>query len=178
MIYEPREDSYLLEKAVKKYAKNKSFLDMGSGSGIQAKAALSSKASSVLAVDINQETIDKLNSQNIPAIKSNLFQKVKGKFDIIAFNPPYLPRDKREPKDSQLTTTGGKKGDEITLKFLKQSIKHLNKNGTIFLTISSLTPRDRITKLLNKLSLSHKILESKKLFFESLEVWEIKHSQT
>lgn len=38
MIYEPEEDSYLLEKYVKKLAKGK-VLDLGTGSGIQALAA-------------------------------------------------------------------------------------------------------------------------------------------
>ena len=53
MIYEPREDSYLLQKYVKKYSKGKYFLDIGSGSGIQAKTAIKAKAKSVLATDIN-----------------------------------------------------------------------------------------------------------------------------
>ena len=62
----------------------------------------------------------------IPSITSDLFDKIpkNKKFDIVAFNPPYLPEDKREDKESQLTTTGGKKGNEITLRFLKKA-KHL-----------------------------------------------------
>ncbi|MDP1695568.1 MAG: DUF2431 domain-containing protein [archaeon] len=173
MIYTPDEDSYLLEKYVKKYSKNKSFLDMGSGSGIQAKAAISAGASSVLASDINKEAVENLKSQGINAIHSNLFKNIKSKFDIIAFNPPYLPEDKQEDKESALVTTGGKKGDEIILKFLKQAKAHLNKNGTILLILSSLTPKNKIIPLLNKLSMSYKILENKKIFFESLEIWEI-----
>ena len=65
MIYEPKEDSFLLEKAVKKYAKSKSILDMGSGSGVQAKAALKSGALSVLAVDIDKKAVDGLKKQGI-----------------------------------------------------------------------------------------------------------------
>ncbi len=173
MIYLPGEDSYLLEKQVKKYAKGKSFLDMGSGSGIQTRAALSAGASSVLASDINESAVSSLKSKEIPAVHSNLFKNIKGKFDLIAFNPPYLPKDKKEDKESALATTGGKRGDEIILKFLKQSKKHLNKDGTILLIVSSLTPTDKILPLLKKLNLSYKVLETKKIFFESLEVWEI-----
>jgi release factor glutamine methyltransferase len=173
MIYTPREDSFLLEKEVKRLAKNKTFLDMGSGSGIQAKAALSVNAKSVLAADINPEAIILLKKQGIPAIKSNLFSNIKGKFSLIAFNPPYLPEDMREDKKSKLTTTGGKQGDEVILKFLKQAKSHLDKDGIILLVLSSLTPKEKIICLLKKQKLSHKIISSEKMFFESLEVWKI-----
>lgn len=175
MIYSPREDSYLLEKQVKKFAKGKSFLDMGSGSGIQAKAALSVKAKSVLAVDINPEVIYLLKYEGIPAIKSDLFAKMKKsrKFDIIAFNPPYLPENKREDIESALATTGGKKGDEVILRFLKQSKNHLNDGGMILLVVSSLTLRKRILSLLKKQKMNYKVLSKEKLFFEELEVWKI-----
>ena len=173
MIYEPKEDSFLLEKAVRKYSKGKSFLDMGSGSGIQAKAALENKAKSVLAADISEEAVRNLKKQKISAIKSDLFSKIKDKFDIIALNPPYLPEDAREDKESQLATTGGKKGDEIILKFLKQAKSHLNKKGIILLVVSSLTPKRKILELLMKQNLKKEAILSEKFFFETLEVWKI-----
>ena len=173
MIYEPLEDSYLLKEQVIKFARDKSVLDLGSGSGILAIAAEKAGAKSVLASDINEESIKHIKNLNIKAIKSNLFASIKGKFDLIIFNPPYLPLDKREPFDSQLATTGGKKGDEIILLLLKQSKYHLNKDGIILLLLSSLTPRKRIISLLKSLSLKYKIISSKNLFMETLEVWEI-----
>lgn len=180
MIYSPQEDSYLLEKQVKLYSKNKSVLDIGSGSGIQCLAALSSGASSVTASDINPEVISHLKSiskshQNkITIIKSNLFNNIKSKFDLIVFNPPYLPEDEYEDSESKLATTGGKHGDEIILKFLKQSKSHLNKNGAILILLSSLTPLDKIIPLLSKLNLNYKTISQEKLFMESLFIWEIK----
>jgi len=181
MIYSPREDSYLLEKQVKKYSKNKSVIDIGTGSGIQALSSLSSGAKEVTASDINEEAINHLkniiksNNYIIKLIKSDLFSNIKNKFDLIIFNPPYLPENKDEDKESKLTTTGGKRGDEIILRFLKQSKAHLNKNGILLLLLSSLTPKDKILKLLKKLSLSHNIISSEKLFFETLEVWKIEN---
>lgn len=174
MIYPPREDSFLLEREVKKYAKGKSFLDIGTGSGIQAKAAKQAGAKSVLAADINPESLKHLKVQGINVVKSNLFSNIKRKFDLIAFNPPYLPRDKREDKESALTTTGGKRGDEIIINFLKEAKNHLNNDGIILLVISSLTPRKNISSLLKKHSLDYKILSSQKFFFEELQVWKIK----
>ena len=195
MIYPPREDSFLLEREVKKYAKGKSFLDLGTGSGIQAKAAKLVKAKSILCADMNEEVLKELKAQGFSTIKSNLFSNIKksfrscsgtfgcsrtkvldikGKFDLIAFNPPYLPEDKREDKESALTTTGGKRGDELIIKFLKNVKKYLNKNGIVLLVVSSLTPKERILKVLEKNSLSYKVVSSQKFFFETLEVWEIK----
>lgn len=173
MIYEPREDSLLLKKYVKKLSRNKSFLDIGSGSGILAETAIKAKAKLVLASDIDPESVKLLKQKNIKAVKSDLFANIKEKFDLIVFNPPYLLKDEREDKESKRVTTGGKKGDEIILKFLKQAPKHLNKNGKILLIISSLTPKNRINHLLKNQNLKRKILEAQSFFFEKIECWEI-----
>jgi release factor glutamine methyltransferase len=173
MIYTPKEDSFLMEEQVKRFAKGKTVLDVGSGSGIQALAAKNSGAKSVIASDINPEVIIHLKKQGLNAIESDLFEKIKGKFDLIIFNPPYLPEDEREDKESKLTTTGGKEGDEVLIKFLKQVKEHLNPNGTVLILLSSLTPRDRILRVLEKNALKHEIISFKKIFMETLEVWKI-----
>ena len=174
MIYQPAEDSYLLRDVLRKYVKNKSVLDVGTGSGILALEALNNGAKSVVASDINSESIIHFKNNHILFIKSNLFSKIKDKFDIILFNPPYLPRNHKEPKDSQISTTGGEKGDEIILRFLNQASKYLNKNGKILLLLSSLTPRERILMRLKKFAFKYRIIAKKNLFMEQLEVFEIK----
>ena len=131
-IYLQREDSFLLQKAVKKSAKSKRVLDMGAGSGIQAQTALKAGAKNVLAIDIDPEVIAHLKKQNLKAIKSNLFQNVNGKFDLIVFNPPYLPEDRREDKESARVTSGGKKGDEILMRFLKQKLLRILRKTELF----------------------------------------------
>ena len=170
-IYQPAEDSYLFADFLKKYlSKHKvnSYLDMGTGSGILSKTAskfLDKK--NILAADINPNTIKSLKQKKYNAINTNLFSKIKNKFDLITFNAPYLPLDPREPKSSQLATTGGKRGDEISIKFLRQAKNHLNKDGKIFLLISSLTPMDKINKY------DPKVVAKKKVFMEDLLVLEI-----
>ncbi len=173
MIYQPQEDSYLLEKQVRKFARDKSVLDIGSGSGIQAETALKAGARSVLASDINKEAVKQLKQKNIQSIQSDLLNKINKKFDLIIFNPPYLPEDNKEPIPSREATTGGRLGDEIILKFLKQAPEHLNKDGIILLLLSSLTPKERILKLLKSKNLKKQALSKQKLFFETLEVWKI-----
>lgn len=165
MIYEPAEDSYLLQEQVKKYCKNRKVLDIGTGSGIQAMTALNYGAKEVLAVDINPECVNLAKTNGLNCIKSDLFSNINDSFDLIIFNPPYLPEDKREPKDSALATTGGKKGNEILIKFLKQAKNYLNKNGIILIVVSTLTPDFKIK------GYKYKKLSERKIPFEKLETY-------
>lgn len=174
MSYQPREDSYLLEEQVIKFSKGKKVLDVGSGSGIQAEAALLSGAESVLAVDIDDKSVKNLKKKGIKAVKSNLFSNVKGKFDLIIFNPPYLPYEKKEDLESSRQTVGGKRGDEIIVRFLKEAGRRLNEKGIILIVLSSLTPKDKILGILKEKGFVNEILGEKRFFMEKLEVWKIR----
>jgi|SRR3989344_155981 len=165
LIYEPAEDSFLLAEQVQKYAQGK-VLDLGSGSGILAEIAILNNAD-VLAADINQEAVAKLQQKGLHAIYSNLFSNIKGNFDLIIFNPPYLPTEKNEQPD--FITTAGPKGNEIIEKFLKQAKKHLTKEGKILLLCSSFTKE--IPKIFTKCGYRFTSLSEKKLFFEKLTVY-------
>ena len=182
-IYQPAEDSYFFSEFLEEYlfksisphsaiwstpkgAKIR-YLDMGTGSTILSYTMskfLDKK--NILATDINPNAVKLAKKKGFNAIRTNLFEKIKGKFDLITFNAPYLPEDSQEPKSSRLATTGGKRGDEISVKFLKQAKKHLNKNGKVFLLISSLTPMDKINRF------KHKIVARKKIFMEELLILE------
>ena len=124
-------------------------------------------------LDIDRKAVEHVKLMGFNSVKSNLFEKIKGKFDIIAFNAQYLPSDQH---DKEKDTTGGKRGDEIILRFLKQVRKHLENKGKIFLLLSSLTPRKRIEKELENQRLSIANIFKKRIFFEKLEVWVIGES--
>ena len=166
MIYEPAEDSFLLNKQLKNIIKKgMKVLDLGTGSGIQAEEA-ERLGAEVLASDINPECLKNLK---LKTIQSDLFENIKEKFDLIIFNPPYLPEEPLEPEDSKLSTTGGKKGNEILIQFLKQAKSHLNKNGKIIIVFSSLTPE--VDKLLKQLNYTFKKLDEQKIDFEKLFIY-------
>jgi release factor glutamine methyltransferase len=169
-IYQPSDDSYFFADFLKKYFKShktNSYLDIGTGSGILAKTALKFlPAKNITAADINPNAIKSLQNEKFQKIQSDLFKNITSKFDLITFNAPYLPLDKREPKSSQLATTGGKRGDEISIKFLKQAKQHLKPKGKIFLLISSLTPMNKLEKF------NPKIVAKKKIFMEELLILE------
>lgn len=169
MIYEPAEDSYLLQEEVKKFVKpNMKVLEIGTGSGILAETAKNMGAD-VLAVDINPEAVKYVKEKEINSIVSDLFSNVEDKFDLIIFNPPYLPREGMEPEDSQLATTGGEKGNEVIERFLKEAKNYLLENGKILLLFSSLTPN--IIELFERYDYKHKKLSEQKIPFEVLYVY-------
>ena len=152
MIYPPGKDSFLLQKHIKDYAKGW-VLDLGTGSGILAREA-KIYTDDVLAADINKKALQKIT--DIKTIHTDLFSSIKQKFDLIMFNPPYLPEDVREDKEGKVALCGGKEGYEIILKFLEQAIKHLNKDGKILLVFSSLTNKEKVEEKLKSLKYSFK----------------------
>lgn len=163
MIYGPREDSFLILKYIKDYAKGR-VLDVGCGSGILSFEA--AKYADVEAVDIDKEAVKKI--KGIKAYVSNLFENVKRKFDLIIFNPPYLPLDEREDEESRRVTTGGMKGNEILKRFFNEIGDYLNENSKILIVVSSLTPD--VEKIIEKNDFKFKVLEEKKMFYEVLRV--------
>lgn len=174
MIYEPREDSFLLAGEVERLAEEKRILDVGCGSGIQMEAAIKSGAKKVLGVDIDSESLDYCGGKGLDIMKSDLFGNVSGKFDLIVFNPPYLPEDKREDLESSKATSGGIKGDEIIIRFLKGVRRHLAEDGRILLVVSTLTPLDEIGRILEEQGLMKRVIASDKFFMEGIEIWEIR----
>ena len=171
-IYQPAEDSYLLSKVLEIFLlkidnRKLKVLEIGSGLGIQLLTLKKFGVKNILGVDINKKAVQHCKKLGFNSSVSDLFEKVSGKYDVIIFNPPYLPEDSREPEDSRIATTGGKKGSEIINKFLKQAKNHLAKNGRIFLVTSSLT------KGLDFSGYKKKKIGEEKLFFEKLSVFEI-----
>ncbi|MBU0662381.1 MAG: HemK2/MTQ2 family protein methyltransferase [Candidatus Diapherotrites archaeon] len=173
-VYAPAEDSFLLADSipVRNYS---SALDMGTGSGIQAINLAIKGAREITAVDINPEAL-KATAENaahfgfsgrITAVRSDLFSALRGaKFDIIVFNPPYVPSPAREFDD----VDGGPHGRDVLDRFLRIFGSHLNPNGECYFIQSSLNSLALTHKKLRALGRGMKIIARKKLFFEELLV--------
>ncbi|HLC36497.1 MAG TPA: HemK2/MTQ2 family protein methyltransferase [archaeon] len=174
-VYEPREDSFLLAESVS-IKKGSSVLDLGTGSGIQGINALLLGAGKVTASDINSEALknfsmnaEKLGFKNFECIESNLFEKIRGKFDAIIFNPPYIPAEKIKFIDLD----GGKKGREVLDGFLEKFDEYLNEGGVCFFLQTDLNGAAETEKILKKKNLKFEIIARKKLFFEELLVFRV-----
>lgn len=181
-VYPPAEDSWLLEDAIlRENLRGLKCLDMGAGSGVQSAAMFRAGALEVLAVDINPAALraaekmvaeynKKIKTQkpghSFAVLESNLFSKVKGKFDLIAFNPPYVPTDGVKWVDLD----GGLEGRSVINKFIPAVGKHLNQNGAVLLLVSSLNNPQVIESAFFENGFSIKEVSKKKLFFEELIV--------
>lgn len=169
MIYEPREDSYLFKEYIEGLnLEGRKCLDIGTGSGILARVMIESGAKKVIAADINPEA-----SMEVPEkanfVESDLFENVERDFDLIVFNPPYLPEDQDEGLEGKEAWKGGEKGTEVTERFLEQAFEHLNKGGVIVTMLSSLAEFDHLEE-----KYDFEVVEELNLSFELLYLIELK----
>ncbi|MBI2581384.1 methyltransferase [Candidatus Woesearchaeota archaeon] len=179
-VYSPAEDSYLLAAAVEQYAHGK-VLDMGTGRGLQAiTAAKKREVKSVVAADVSEDALKhaaataKKENAKIKTLKSNLFSNVRGKFDTIIFNPPYLPEDKGIKDDA---IYGGRHGYETLQRFIGSCREFLKDSGIILIVFSSRTNRQKVDEAIERSCLEFEELEQKHLFFETLHTYLIRKSQ-
>ncbi len=169
-VYYPREDSLLMAKIIENANIHGSVLEIGCGSGFLS-ILLAKRDASVTAVDVNKEAIEAsqlncdTNNVEIKLFLSDLFEKVEGKFDVIVFNPPYLPVEEGETDE---TYAGGSTGRETIERFVLEVKKHLNPNGTVYLVISSLTGEAEVKKLFEKEGLTVETAAKEKVPWEEL----------
>ena len=143
--------------------KNKfKILDLCTGSGIIAitlKKELEQVSVDIIASDISEEALEvaKENSQShdstIKFIKSDIFNNIDDKFDIIVSNPPYIDRkdevtmqDNVLNYDPHLALFAEEEGMYFYRKIIEQANDYLNENGVIFFEIGY-DQKDKIIKL-------------------------------
>ncbi len=174
-VYEPREDSMLLAKWAAKLAKG-NVLDMGTGSGYQALAARKSKrVKNVLCVDRNPAAVRAARQLGFAAVESDLFLSVKGVYDTIIFNPPYLPSGKNYP---DMALDGGKRGYETLARFLRDLPAYLKTDGIALILFSSLTQKNVVDAVIDEMFLL--ALELDRAYiggFETIYVYKISKTE-
>lgn len=100
--------------------------------------------SEVISVDIYDEFIEnskmnsKLNNNQILIIKSNLFSNLNEKFDLITFNPPYVPTTNNLGNNNYPNIRfSGSDGLKTTKEFLIDAKNYLSTTGEILLGINT-----------------------------------------
>ncbi len=172
MVYKPAEDSLLLKSVLEGMdLEKKKCLDMGTGSGIIGRVMAESGAK-VVSTDIDPEALEHAKRKAeeglaIEFVESDLFENIESGFDLIAFNPPYLPG--REGLGEENVWRGGETGVELTLNFLETARNHLKDGGEVLLVASS---RAELERLHEKFDLE--IIQEKELWFETLYVLKLK----
>jgi len=203
-VYAPSDDTYLIidyfkECINKNYfdgldiKKVKNILDMGTGTGIialflqEVKKKISNFSPRIFASDIVENAIKcaKLNEifnnlkKSVTFIHSDLFKKfpvsLKKSFNVIIFNPPYLPSFKfnnklRAKKSIDNSWDGGKKGFELFLEFILQAKPFINLNQKfyVYYISSSISNFQDIHEQLEKSGFKNKTLKKKHIFFEDI----------
>lgn len=168
-VYDPGEDSFLLKNYISEIdLEEKNALDMGTGSGIIA-LEMAKKGAEVTAIDINPEAIEEVSRKaeeeelEIKVKESNLFENLEEKFDLIVFNPPYLPGEKGVGDEE--IWRGGEKGIELTERFLDETDNYLTEEGYALLILSSRAEYRSVVEDYNL-----EIVESEDLWFETLYI--------
>lgn len=140
------ETEYLTEKTInysKKHFQNKiKILDIGTGSGAIAITLKKHLDSNVTASDISLEALKiakenaKQNNVEITFIHSNIFENIKGKFDVIISNPPYIAYDEEveeivKNNEPHLALYADDNGLYFYKEIIKSSQKYLNKKSIL-----------------------------------------------
>lgn len=132
-----------------------SVLDMCTGSGAIA-VAVAKEAEKrklkvkVTAADISAEALAlakenaEENGADVLFIQSDLFTRLRGRFDVIVTNPPYIPTAEiqtlqREVKDFEprLALDGGADGLDIYRRIAADALKYLNRGGVLIMEVGA-----------------------------------------
>lgn len=132
-VYQTSGDSELMVESVRLKGAEK-FLEVGCGTGIIS-LALAKRGSRGVGVDINERAVEnsrhnarKHNITNVEFFKSNVFEKVEGKFDVIICNPPYTRHEIRDNIDRMFWDPQ----DEMKQKFFEEVGGYLEPGGRIY----------------------------------------------
>lgn len=172
-VYEPSEDSFLLaEAALYEIENSEKILEVGCGCGIISAVIETNTEAKVIGIDINPFAVVCSKENGIEVIRGDLLSCIRGKFDIIIFNPPYLPTGNAERTGDWLDAAldGGNDGRRVINRFLEDAGNCLAEHGKILLLVSSLTGIDEIKSRLRSLRYSVRERSKERFDFEQLTV--------
>jgi len=140
------------------------ILDIGTGAGIVA-ILLAKKITDadVLALDVSplalqigqRNAIQNDLDKRIRFIESDIFSSVKGKFDMIVSNPPYVSWDefpalqKEIGFEPRLALDGGPEGLSIIKRIVQEAPKFLNQNGFLLIEVGH-SQSSKVMELMKK----------------------------
>lgn len=177
-VYDPAEDSYLLADAALDYVKDgMSVLEIGAGTGFVSAVIKANRDIRLLATEISPFAALCARSNGIDVIRTDMFAGLKARwqFDIIIFNPPYLPTSEEEKVPGWLNYAfdGGTDGRREINRFIRQAGSYLKKSGIILLLISSLSGTEPVARQLREEGFEALEVAAVKCSFEKLIVLKI-----
>jgi len=164
--YLPAEDTDLLREALEPFSGG-SCLEIGFGSG-----AVLASVSPRFGLAVGTEVIDLEEARLAAAPGVELFLADRatcfrdGVFDLVFFNPPYLPSEKIEDE----AVDGGPTGVEVAVSFLEEGLRVLGEGGTIVALLSTEGDLGSFLSHCSNLGLAVDSVAEKRLFYETLAV--------
>lgn len=143
------ETEIIVDYLIKSQMKKDSILDIGTGSGaIAISLAKNIENTFIIGSDIEDKALslamenkEFTGIENVDFVKSDLFNNIKGKFDLIISNPPYINKKDYESLDKELyfepksALYGGCDGLGFYRGIIKNSSKYLNNKGHLVFEI-------------------------------------------
>ncbi|MDZ4286657.1 MAG: peptide chain release factor N(5)-glutamine methyltransferase [Prosthecobacter sp.] len=152
------ETEFLVDWLIKEYAAGRlsadlpgRLLDMAAGSGcigLTLAAAWTKAGTAAMLADISEDALDlarlnasRLKLDTVQFVRSDLFDKIAGSFDLIVANLPYIPSgeiptlSREVRRDPVLALDGGPDGLDIVRRFLSEAPPHLNPGAFIALEV-------------------------------------------
>jgi release factor glutamine methyltransferase len=186
-VYEPAEDTFQLLEALK-IKRDDTILEIGTGCGMIA-LDCARRGAHVVCTDLNPYAValTKRNIQrNIKKLKGHievrhgdLFKVLQQneRFNIVIFNPPYLPTKPSERIGGtglfDLATDGGPDGLSITKRFIEELPEHIEKNGCAYLVFSSLSDKKKFVTILKKIRVQADVVLSRRFDDETLDIYRL-----
>ena len=173
-VYIPEADTWLLLDVARAEVKpGDRVLEVGTGSGLIATEL--AKVTGVVATDINPHAVLCAHKKGVVVVQTDLFCGIRNSFDVILFNPPYLPTQPEERINDWLehALDGGLNGRVVIERFSQQVGSVLAQGGRILLLISSLTGLPEVRDLFYKAGFVSEIILRKNVEGETLYVLKI-----
>jgi release factor glutamine methyltransferase len=173
-VYQPEADTCLLLDAAKVEVRpGDRVLEAGTGSGLIAREL--AKMTGVVATEINPHAAICAHGAGVDVVRCNLLDAVRGTFDLVLFNPPYLPTEPHERIDDWLeyALDGGKTGRAVIERFAEDVGRVLSPGGRVLLLISSLTGLYEVEDLFARDGFSAAVIRQEPVEDEELYVLRI-----
>jgi release factor glutamine methyltransferase len=186
-VYKPAEDTFLLIDSIKLSVGDTVF-ELGSGTGLIA-LYCSSLGANVVCCDINPVAVELIKKNyliNQNLLRGNFDVRIgslfsvlnyKDSFDVIIFNPPYLPTIKEDLVGGSgwfdTAVSGGIDGLNIIKRFINQVSGFLRENGRIYFVFSSLSNKDKLENIIKKNNFIFEIVNSYRFDDETIYVYKL-----
>lgn len=193
-VYQPAEDSHLLlSSARERVDRGDRVLEVGTGSGYVAVELAVDTGATVVASDLNPHACSVTRERardsgvSVATVRGDLLAPFDGRsFDVVLFNPPYLPdavppdADTAPVPDTEdwlsVAVSGGESGRAVIDPFLDDVGGVLCPGGVVFLLVSSLTGVDTVLEKAAESGLAGESVARESFPFETLEVLRLRRT--